>query len=74
MSNRLLKPISEISDDDFNVYKKIINILTLGEYTGNISLEMGESNVKTLLESLDRFEELFINNTLLFKVTKKPIT
>ena len=74
VSNRLLKPISEISDDDFNVYKKIINILTLGEYTGNISLEMGESNVKTLLESLDRFEELFINNTLLFKVTKKPIT
>jgi sugar phosphate isomerase/epimerase len=59
VSNRFLKPLSELDNDDFNNYKIIMNVLRLCSYTGTISLEMRESSLFTLVKSLELFKSLF---------------
>ena len=60
VSNRFLKPLSEIDDSDFNASKILINVMLMAGYTGTVSLEMRESSLFTLVKSLERFKTLFM--------------
>jgi sugar phosphate isomerase/epimerase len=59
VSNRFLKPFSEIDTNDFDTFKDLITIMLMSGYNGTISLEMRESNTYVLMKSLEKFISLF---------------
>jgi sugar phosphate isomerase/epimerase len=59
VSNEFLRPIHALSRDAMNAYsKQIRHILALG-YSKRVSMEMGESSIADLIQSIAAFTNLF---------------
>jgi hypothetical protein len=61
VSNSFLKPLSELADENKLKYKKqISDIINLG-YKGSISLEMIESSIGDLINSINMFQYFILS-------------